>query len=100
MRRCKFCGAEIDWITNLEGKSVPVDPDPVCVIEDGGPEEFLDDMGATVTGRQAAPEEERRDLTVGVDPQWRACPVLTVAFVPHRRTCPALRGPVRRRGAT
>lgn len=83
MRRCKFCGAEIDWITNLEGKPVPVDPDPVCVIEDGGPEEFLDDMGATVTGRQAAPEEERRDLAV--------------AFVPHRRTCPALRGPARRR---
>lgn len=40
-------------------------------------------MGATVTGRQAAPEEERRDLAV--------------AFVPHRRTCPALRGQTRRR---
>lgn len=83
MGRCKFCGAEIDWITNLEGKPVPVDPDPVCVIEDGGLEEFMDDMGATVTGRQAEPEEERRDLAV--------------AFVPHWRTCPALCNPPRRR---
>ena len=73
MSACKFCGAEIDWITNLEGKQVPVDPDPVFVIEGDGREAFLDDMGATITGRQARPEEERRDLHV--------------AFIPHRRTC-------------
>ena len=75
MARCKFCGQEIDWITSLEGKPVPVDPDPVFVIEDGGLDTFLDDMGETITGRQAKPEEERRDLPV--------------AFVPHRRTCAA-----------
>ena len=73
MGACKFCGQEIDWITSLEGKQVPVDPDPVFVIEDDGPEAFLDDMGATITGRIARPEEERRDLPV--------------AFIPHRRTC-------------
>lgn len=74
MSYCKFCGQEIDWITSAEGKHVPVDPDPVFVIEDDGPDTFLDDMGAIITGRQARPEEERRDLPV--------------AFVPHRRTCP------------
>lgn len=68
MARCKFCGQEIDWITSLEGKQVPVDPDPVFVIEDGGPEAFLDDMGATITGRQATPEEERQDLPVAFAP--------------------------------
>lgn len=73
MARCKFCGQEIDWITSLEGKPVPVDPDPVFVIEDGGPDTFLDDMGAIITGRRARTGEERRDLPV--------------AFVPHRRTC-------------
>ena len=83
MARCKYCGAEIDWITSLEGKRVPVDPDPVFVIEGGGRREFLDDMGATLIGRQAAPWEARSDMDM--------------AFVPHRRTCPALRGPVRRR---
>lgn len=73
MSMCKFCGSEIDWITSLEGKQVPVDPDPVFVIEGDGPEEFLDDMGATITGRMAKPEEERQDLPV--------------AFVLHRRAC-------------
>ena len=73
MARCKFCGQVIDWITSLEGKRVPVDQDPVFVIEGDGPEVFLDDMGATITGREAGPEEERQDLPV--------------AFVPHRRTC-------------
>ena len=56
MARCKFCGQEIDWITSLEGKQVPVDPDPVFVIEDGGP------------------EEERRDLPVAFVPHRRTCP--------------------------
>ena len=83
MARCKFCGQEIDWIASLEGKPVPVDPDPVFVIEDDGPDTVLDDMGATMTGRQAKPEEERRDLPV--------------AFVPHRRTCPWADKPAQRR---
>ena len=52
----------------MEGKQVPVDPDPVFVIEDGGPEAFLDDMGAAITGRQAGPEEERQDLPVAFIP--------------------------------
>lgn len=73
MARCKFCGREIDWIASQEGKQVPVDPDPVFVIEDGGPDTFLDDMGAAITGRRARTGEERRDRPV--------------AFVPHRRTC-------------
>ena len=47
----------------MEGKQVPVDPDPVFVIEDGSPEAFLDDMGATITGRQAKPEEEQVDCS-------------------------------------
>ena len=83
MARCKFCGQEIDWITRLEGKPVPVDPDPVFVIEDDALDTFLDDMGETVTGRQAKPEEERRDLPV--------------AFIPHRRTCPWADKPAPRR---
>ncbi len=83
MSYCKFCGQEIDWITSLEGKYIPVDPDPVFVIEDDGPDTFLDDMGATIMGRQAGPEEERQDLPV--------------AFVPHRRTCPFADKPTRRR---
>ena len=73
MARCKFCGQAIDWITTLEGKAVPVDPSPVFVIEDDGPGRFLDDIGATITGRQVLGSEECQDLPV--------------AFVPHRQTC-------------
>lgn len=83
MARCKFCGREIDWITSLEGKQVSVDPEPVFVIEDGRPDTFLDDMGATITGRRARTGEERRDLPV--------------AFVPHRRMCRRADKPTQRR---
>lgn len=73
MNCCKFCGQEIDWIAIAAARPVPVDPDPVFVIEGDGLEEFVDDMGAAITGRQARRSEERPDLPV--------------AFVPHRRTC-------------
>ena len=79
MELCKYCWQKIDWITNLDRKPVPVDPDPVFVIEGSGPDTFLDDMGTTITGRQAAPEEE--------------LPELPVAFVPHRKTCRWARKP-------
>ena len=74
MGTCKYCGQDIDWIRSAEGRSVPVDPDPVFVIEGDGTETFLEDEGATITGRQARPEEERLETPV--------------AFIPHNRTCP------------
>ena len=77
MVRCKFCGQKIDWIGIAGGKKVPVDPNPVFVVEDRGREVFFDDMGGTVVGRQAWPEEESRDLPV--------------AFAPHRKTCQVIR---------
>lgn len=83
MAQCKFCGQEIDWIRSPEGKPVSVDPDPVFVIEGGGQDTFLDDMGVILIGRQAKPEEE--------------CPELYVGFVPHRRTCPWAANPAARR---
>ena len=83
MALCKFCGQEIDRITSLEGKPVPVDPEPVFEIEDGDLEAFLDDMGATITGRQARPEDGRQDLPA--------------VFVPHMRACPCVDRPAPRR---
>uniref|UniRef100_A0AAU8B509 Uncharacterized protein n=1 Tax=Dulem virus 34 TaxID=3145752 RepID=A0AAU8B509_9CAUD len=84
MSYCKFCGQEIDWIASLEGKPVPVNPDPVFVIEGGGVDTFLDDTGATIIGRRAREYEERRDLPV--------------AFAPHRRTCAAYDPRVKQHG--
>ena len=52
-------------------------PYPVFVVEGKGRKVFIDDLGGTVVGRQAWPEEESRDLPV--------------AFIPHRKTCQVIR---------
>ncbi len=73
MSICKFCGTEIDWIQTKDGQYIPINFDPVFVIEDGGRERFIEDTGTEIIGRLARPEEENCNLPV--------------AFVPHVRTC-------------
>lgn len=73
MSVCRDCGAEIDWVRTEEGRYIPVDPEPVFVIEGGGQDQFIEDEGGTITGRIARPEEERRDLPVAYVPHWRTC---------------------------
>lgn len=65
MSRCKNCGAEIDWLCTAEGKYIPVEPEPVFVIEGEGEERFYteEDEGVLI-GRQAAFEEASMDLPV------------------------------------
>ena len=71
MARCKFCDRPIDWIyCPAEGRSVPVDEEPVFVDLSGGQVEFITDEGVSIFGRlarQAAPS-----------------PDVDVAFLPHR----------------
>lgn len=43
MSICKGCGASIDWIRTAAGRSMPVDPEPVFVIENDGPDRFITD---------------------------------------------------------
>lgn len=74
MSRCRGCGAAIDWIRTPAGRSMPVDMEPVFIIEGDGPDRFITDEGEIVTGRRALPEEERRDLTVAFVPHWKTCP--------------------------
>lgn len=61
MSTCKFCGREIDWIRTAEGKYVPVELEPVLVIEGKGEECFFAEEGV-ITGRVARPEEESPEL--------------------------------------
>lgn len=74
MSRCKGCGASIEWIRTPAGKSMPVDTEPVFVIEGGGSDRFITDEGEIITGRRAIQEEERRDLPVAFVPHWKTCP--------------------------
>lgn len=70
MNRCKNCGVEIDWLCSEDGSYVPVEPEPVFVVEGEGTERFISEEEGVLTGRQAGFEE--------------ATPELPVAFIPHR----------------
>ena len=53
---------------------MPVDPEPVFVIEGDGPDRFVTDEGAILLGRRALPEEEKQGLEVAFVPHWKTCP--------------------------
>lgn len=79
MSICRNCGAEIDWIRKPDGGYIPVDPEPVFVIEGEGDEHFYDDELGVLTGRPARPEEvqtleEKINTPLGFAPHWRTCP--------------------------
>lgn len=82
MSVCRDCGAEIDWVHSTDGSYIPVDPEPVFVIEGEGQNKFYAEEEGELTGRAAGPGEiqtfEQKIKT-------------TVAFVPHWRTCRAWR---------
>ena len=79
MSCCKDCGQEIDWARTAEGWYMPVDPEPVFVIEGEGGECFYAEEEGELTGRMARPEEV----------QTREAKISTpLGFVPHWRTCP------------
>lgn len=74
MSLCKYCGAPIEWIRTQEGKTIPVDQDPVFVVEgDGKAEFYLEDMAEPITGREAKPEEDTKGLEVAFAPHFRTC---------------------------
>lgn len=82
MSFCKLCGEEIDFI-RVKDKVVPVNPEPVFVMEGGGEERFLTDEGEELMGRAAADDE------VETKEQKFSTPL---GFVPHRRVCRAMQG--------
>ena len=74
MSICRGCGASIDWITTTKGKSMPVDPEPVFIIEGAGKDRFVTDEGEVILGRRALPEEESHDLPVDLFPHGKTAP--------------------------
>ena len=79
MSVCRNCGAEIEWVRTEDGRYIPVDPEPVFVIEGEGDEHFYDEELDMIVGRPARPEEVRtREAKINTP----------LGFVPHWRTCP------------
>ena len=74
MSFCKGCGALIDWSVTKEGKYMPINLEPVFIIEGGGKDRFVTEEGEIVLGRRALPAEERPGLEVAFVPHWRTCP--------------------------
>ena len=72
MGRCKYCGAEIDWIRTPEGENIPVNPVPVFVTEHSIGDVFYTDEGRKITG----------NISKAPIPRY-----MEVGFVPHIRTC-------------
>jgi len=73
MSICRRCGREIEWLRLENGREIPVDPEPVFVIEDDGCERFCQEEGPDVVGRIARPEEESPELSVAFVPHWKTC---------------------------
>lgn len=74
MSTCRGCGAPLEWIRTAAGRSMPVDPKPVFIVEGDGPDSFITDEGEVIRGRAARPAEERSDLPVAFVPHWKTCP--------------------------
>jgi hypothetical protein len=66
-----------------EGQYIPVDQEPVFVIEGDGAEQFYTEEEGVITGRPARPEEvQTREAEINTP----------LGFVPHWRTCPYRKG--------
>ena len=54
---CRGCGAEIRFIKMTNGKSMPVDPDPVDVFEETSPGPFINEDGVVKRKHQIEHED-------------------------------------------
>ena len=89
MSYCKDCGREIDWMQTVGGRYIPVDPEPVFVIEGNGDEQFYTEEEGVLTGRPARLEEvQTREAKINTP----------LGFVPHWRSCPCRRDYRRKKG--
>lgn len=72
MNRCKYCGAQIDWIHDSK-QWVPVQYRPVVVRLDRGTENFITDEGEWIKGERTLGGPVGGNL-VAFAPHWRYCP--------------------------
>lgn len=73
MSTCWRCGTLIDWVQTPDGNWVPLDPDPVLIIENGGTDRFFTDEGREIIGRRARLEERSIRTPAAFVPHWKTC---------------------------
>ena len=54
---CRYCGAEIKFIRTTGGRFMPVDLEPVGIVEAGGPDTFITGGGIIVRGYKSSTQE-------------------------------------------
>ena len=89
MSVCRECSMKIDWMQTAGGRYIPVDPEPVFVIEGNGDEQFYTEEEGVLTGRLARRSEvQTREAKINTP----------LGFVPHWRSCPCRRDHRRQKG--
>lgn len=75
MGKCRGCGAEINWVRMRSGRVIPVDPEPVFVVEGSGKDVIVTEDGGIANGVQcpggAVPPGKRR----GWRSHFASCPM-------------------------
>jgi len=76
---CRGCGKPIAFIKTKNGKSIPVDPEPVKFIPSNDYDKFVQADGTVQTGMRAR-SEDFNEASQGI---------LEEGYVSHWATCPA-----------
>ena len=70
---CRGCGKPIAFIKTKNGKSIPVDPEPLTFIPELDYDKFVL-MDGTVQRGQAAEETVKAETQTGYRSHWATCP--------------------------
>ena len=71
--KCRGCGKEICFIKSINGKSIPVDPDPISFIPEADYDKFVM-MDGTVQRGQVVEETVKTETVIGYRSHWATCP--------------------------
>ena len=68
---CKGCGKQIGFIKTVNGKTIPVDPEPICFMPEEGYDKFVMMDGTMQRGRAL---EEADKTAIGYRSHFATCP--------------------------
>lgn len=69
---CRGCGKPIAFIKTINGKSIPVDPEPLEFIPEAAYEKYVTEDGEVIRGGQA--EDSRQNVRTGYRSHFATCP--------------------------